>query len=81
METSAEGGLSDLHSNHLKIHLSIKNLTSTHLAKEVMTVTEKKNANGKICALRYAYRKLGWTVIFPKWYLTVWEFPSSNTKP
>jgi len=46
-----------------------------------MTVTEKKNANGKICALRYVYRKLGRTAIFPKCHMTVWEFLSSNMKP
>lgn len=42
MEMSAENSLSDFHSDHLKLRLNIKNLTSTHLAKEVMIITGKK---------------------------------------
>lgn len=52
METSAEGRLSDLHSNDLKLHLKIKNLTSTHLAKEVLTGTEKKEFQWKDLCLK-----------------------------
>lgn len=76
METSAEGKLSNLHS-----HLNIKNLTSTPLSKQVMTITEKKNVNGKFSVLRHAYGKLGWAVSFPIWCLMVWMFWSYNAKP